>query len=89
MVNDVHRTIKIEDEYLEYSKALQDETIDEFILRKSYETSLSEKVKELLEEEIKKYVYEDETEEQDGSEVAIEESHEENIDTIEDSEKAV
>jgi len=60
MVNDVHRTIKIEDEYLEYSKALQDETIEEFILKKSYETSLSEKVKKILEEEIKKYIYEDE-----------------------------
>ena len=60
MVNDVHRTIKIEDEYLEYSKALQDETIDEFILRKSYETSLSEDVKNILNEEIQKYVYEEE-----------------------------
>ena len=60
MVNDVHRTIKTEDEYLDYSKALQDETIDEFILRKSYETSISEKVKLMLEEEIQKYVYEDE-----------------------------
>lgn len=63
MVNDVHRTIKIEDEYLEYSKSLQDETIDEFILRKSYETSLSETVKEMLLDELHKYVTEEESEE--------------------------
>lgn len=63
MVNDVHRTIKIEDEYLEYSKALQDETIDEFILKKAYETSLSENVKNILNEEIQKYVYEEEEQE--------------------------
>ncbi len=66
MVNDVHRTIKTEDEYLEYSKALQDETIEEFVLKKSLETCISEKVKDLLQEELSKYVYEDEeTEEQE------------------------
>ena len=62
MVNDVHRTIKVEDEYLEYSKALQDESIDEFILRKSYETSLSDKTKEILSEELQKYVYDEDEE---------------------------
>ena len=61
MVNDVHRTIKIEDEYLEYSKALQDETIDEFILGKAYETSTSEKTKQILQDELKKYIVEDES----------------------------
>ena len=61
MVNDVHRTIKIEDEYLEYSKALQDETIDEFILGKAYETITSEKTKQILQDELKKYIVEDES----------------------------
>ena len=82
MVNDVHRTIKIEDEYLEYSKALQDETIDEFILRKAYETSLSEKTKEILSEELEKYVYEDEEVVDENVEAILENSGEilENID---------
>ena len=78
MVNDVHRTIKIEDEYVEYSKALQDETIDEFILRKSFETCLSENVKVMLEEELKKYVYEDEVED----EIANAEEPVENVEKI-------
>ena len=76
MVNDVHRTIKTEDEYLEYSKALQDETIEEFILRKSLETCLSEKVKELLQEELAKYVYEEE-------QIQEEQINIENVDEIE------
>lgn len=83
MVNDVHRTIKVEDEYLEYSKALQDESIDEFILRKSYETSLSDKTKEILSEELQKYVY-DEDEEIENEEM------EENIvneDVVENNEE--
>ena len=82
MVNDVHRTIKIEDEYLEYSKSLQDETIDEFILRKSVETCLSENVKVLLQEELDKYIIEEETEE------LVEEENVDNIDTNEKAEEA-
>lgn len=51
MVNDVHRTIKTEDEYLEYSKiAVNEETslLDEFILNRALETTSSEKVKERI-----------------------------------------
>lgn len=92
MVNDVHRTIKIEDEYLEYSKSLQDETIDEFILRKASETSLSEKTKELLSEELQKYVYEDEDEENADTEneqtKSLEESSDSDVKDIEGKEEA-
>ncbi len=84
MVNDVHRTIKVEDEYLEYSKALQDESIDEFILRKAYETSLSEKTKEILSEELEKYVYEDEEVVEENIE-ATDESSEEILENIDDN----
>ncbi len=78
MVNDVHRTIKIEDEYLEYSKALQDETIDEFILRKSYETSSSDKTKEILQEELQKYICEEEENDKEESASDVEEKSSEN-----------
>lgn len=63
LVNDVHRNIKTEDEYLEYSRQLhEDEGINEFLLRRAYETSLSEPVKILIEQELKKYEKEDEAE---------------------------
>lgn len=87
MVNDVHRTIKVEDEYLEYSKALQDETIDEFILRKSAETCLSEKVKELLEQELSKYVYEDEEQVEVVENVENNESDVAKVEDIENNEE--
>lgn len=88
MVNDVHRTIKVEDEYLEYSKALQDESIDEFILRKAYETSLSDKTKEILSEELQKYVYEEDEEVENE---VIEENvvNEEVVENSEDNENDV
>lgn len=58
MVNDVHRTIKTEDEYLEYSKLVTSEDVDEeelnkFILSRALEITSSDKVKELIEESIK------------------------------------
>ncbi len=62
MVNDVHRTIKIEDEYLEYSKAIQDEVMEEFILRRAYQTSFSEVTRDLIQLELKKYIYEEKEE---------------------------
>ena len=92
MVNDVHRTIKIEDEYLEYSKALQDETIDEFILNKAFETVLSEKVKEILKEEIQNYVLDEDDVEEDIKEMDEETKNnnvEENSETEEETTEAV
>lgn len=57
MVNDVHRTIKTEDEYLEYSKLVtsddMEEELDKFIISRSLEITNSEKVKEILESKIK------------------------------------
>lgn len=58
MVNDVHRTIKTEDEYLEYSKLVtsedvEDEELNRFILSRALEITSSDKVKELIEESIK------------------------------------
>lgn len=49
MVNDVHRTIKVEDEYLEYSRQLhEDEGIMEFMLNQAIMTAESEIVREKL-----------------------------------------
>lgn len=57
MVNDVHRTIRTEDEYLEYSKLVtsddMEEELDKFIISRSLEITNSEKVKEILESKIK------------------------------------
>ena len=58
MVNDVHRTIKTEDEYLEYSKLVTSEDVEEeelnkFILSRALVITSSDKVKELIEESIK------------------------------------
>ena len=51
-VNDVHRTISTEDEYLEYSKLLaseDEEQIDKFLFEKAKEISENENVKEKIE----------------------------------------
>lgn len=63
MVNDVHRTIKTEDEYLEYSKLvtsdeLDEEALDRFIASRALEITTSDKVREILEELIKSEVEE-------------------------------
>jgi len=53
MVNDVHRTIKTEDEYLEYSKLVADfefEKLDEFIMSRALESTKSEKMQKILSE---------------------------------------
>ena len=58
MVNDVHRTIKTEDEYLEYSKLVTSEDVEEeelnkFILSRALEITSSDKVKGILKKSIK------------------------------------
>ena len=63
MVNDVHSTIKTEDEYLEYSKLvtsdeLDEEDLDRFIASRALEITTSDKVREILEEMIKSEVEE-------------------------------
>jgi len=53
MVNDVHRAIRVEDEYLEYSKMLaENKDITDFLARKALDTSTSENVKEILSKQI-------------------------------------
>ncbi len=55
MVNDVHRSIKVEDEYLEYSKMLaENKDMVDFLSRKALESASSENVKEILSEQIVK-----------------------------------
>lgn len=56
MVNDVHRTIKTEDEYLEYSKIASNdnyEELEKFILSRALETATSDVVKSKLHEILK------------------------------------
>ncbi len=56
MVNDVHRTISTEDEYLEYSKIVaankEDEELEEFLKHRAIETTKSDKVKKIIEEDL-------------------------------------
>ena len=55
MVNDVHRTIATEDEYLEYSKLLANSEYDEldlFVKRRALETTLNARVREILESDL-------------------------------------
>ncbi len=50
-VNDIHRTLDTEDEYIEYSKLVanfEDEKLNQFITNKAIETTNSEKVKSIL-----------------------------------------
>ncbi len=61
LVNDVHRSIKIEDEYLDYSRQLhEEEGLMEFMLNQAISTTESEDVKTIIMEELKKYIKEDE-----------------------------
>lgn len=56
-VNDVHRTIKTEDEYLEYSKIAstgEEEALEHFIMQRALETTTSKEVKKRLEKILKK-----------------------------------
>lgn len=81
MVNDVHRTIKTEDEYLEYSKLVtsddQEEELEKFISSRALEFTNSDKVKEILEEKIKENeeeITEDIVDEVDTEEIKEEEN---------------
>ncbi len=75
LVNDVHRSIKTEDEYLEYSRRLhEDEGLMEFMLNQALLTTESEAVKEQITAELEKYVKEElEEVEQENSEAETEE----------------
>lgn len=74
LVNDVHRSIKTEDEYLEYSRQLhEDEGLMEFMLNQALLTTESEAVKEQITAEIEKYVKEEAQDEQENAETETEE----------------
>ena len=67
-VNDVHRTISTEDEYLEYSKILaneDEEEIDNFLFEKARELTQMDEVKEKIDKILNK---DEENEEQDSDE---------------------
>ena len=70
-VNDVHRTIATEDEYLEYSKLLaneDEEVVDKFLFEKAKELTESEEVKEKIEKILSDDEEEDEEDLDDDSE---------------------
>ena len=71
-VNDVHRTIATEDEYLEYSKLLanedEEEVVDKFLFEKAKELTESEEVKEKIEKILSDDEEEDEEDLDDDSE---------------------
>ena len=55
MVNDVHRTIKIEDEYLEYSRQLHEEDgINEFLLSHAIETTENPEARDIISLELER-----------------------------------
>ncbi len=55
MVNDVHRTIKIEDEYLEYSRQLHEEDgINEFLLSHAIETTENPETRDIISLELER-----------------------------------
>ncbi len=74
LVNDVHRSIKTEDEYLEYSRQIhEDEGLMEFMLNQALLTTESEVVREQVTAELEKYVEEEpEQTEQENVETEVE-----------------
>lgn len=78
-VNDVHRTISTEDEYLEYSKLVandETESLNDFIVKSAIKTASSDKVKDILEKSIMKK--EEEIEEIILDELKLEDTYNEN-----------
>ena len=80
MVNDVHRSISTEDEYLEYSKLLANldyDELDKFVEERAAESTVSQKVKEILINDLKeKNNYEESLEELGIENVEIDETTE-------------
>lgn len=77
LVNDVHRSIKTEDEYLDYSRQLHEaDGLMEFMLNQALTTTESEQVKTIITEELQKYVKEEEVVEELVEEAQSEEAEE-------------
>lgn len=72
-VNDVHRTIATEDEYLEYSKLItdeEDELLDEFIIKRAIELTKLDEIKQKLQSELEKEKnFEDNVNVEDGQDI--------------------
>lgn len=90
MVNDVHRTIKVEDEYLDYSRKIaEDDSVNQFILERALESTENIEAKDSISEELEKYIVaaaeNEDSEENSGVEVteAIYELDGENITELE------
>lgn len=85
-VNDVHRSIATEDEYLEYSKLLaedeNEDKVNKFLLEKALSFTQNEKVKEKIEEALEKYKTDEEKEEENEIEENTDKKDEE-IDELE------
>ena len=82
LVNDVHRSIKTEDEYLEYSRQLhEDDGLKEFMLGQAVSTTESENVKLIIIEELQKFVKEEEQVEGEVEETQ-EDTQDESQDTV-------
>jgi hypothetical protein len=67
MVNDVHRTIKTEDEYLEYSKLVTNfmyDELDAFILERAYDSAENEVAKKMIGNALGKVEVEEEKQEE-------------------------
>ena len=85
MVNDVHRTIKVEDEYLEYSRQLhEDNGMTEFMLNQVLTTVESEIVREKIEQELEKYKVEEQEEQVEMLEPELQEKTSEGVEIIEE-----
>ncbi|MBR5227127.1 MAG: hypothetical protein IKV94_00595 [Clostridia bacterium] len=85
MVNDVHRTIKVEDEYLEYSRQLhEDEGINEFMLTRALETTENPQVKDIISAELEKIVAEKLSEEETEEIVTEENEEDKKVEIIEE-----
>ena len=79
LVNDVHRSIKTEDEYLDYSRQLhENEGFMQFMLNQALITTESETVREIITAELEKYVKAEpeEVEEPEESDDTLEETQE-------------
>lgn len=85
-VNDVKRTLEIEDEYMEYCKILiEPEKLEDYLIKEAFKITKNETVKNLLQEKLDKKELEEETKKLEEKEEMQEK--EEIQDTVEDVSK--
>ena len=89
MVNDVHRSIATEDEYLEYSKLLANDQTDEldlFVEKRALESTNNDSVKEILSSDLDKNLENDEDEDEELEELIADNIELEDIDSSDEEE---